>query len=260
MLTPAAFFGHVRNKTDDALKLIAEKGGVIGANAFPPFMPKGFQSTLDDYIDAIDDLVERVGIDHVGIGTDFTQDQPKAFFDWLFSQQGTKQQERPVRYPDPMIHPEGMETPDKFSNIAVRLAQRGYSHDDVAKVLGGNWMRLFSQVWGGLDSGTTLNGPISGLALNSTTTFRGRPPASTSNVTSSPGLVRSTMWEMRSSMPRTGTSVDGCDDVAVHWISHAIHVARILGLHEASLVGRAIGDYADQQYPSGLRWQAIDFG
>ena len=144
-----SFFGHVRNKTDDALKLIAEKGGVIGANAFPPFMPKGFQSKLDDYIDAIDDLVERVGIDHVGIGTDFTQDQPKAFFDWLFSQQGTKLQERPVRYPDPLIHPEGMETPDKFSNIALRLAQRGYSQDDITKVLGGNWMRLFSQVWGG---------------------------------------------------------------------------------------------------------------
>jgi membrane dipeptidase len=94
-------------------------------------------------------LVERVGIDHVGIGTDFTQDQPKAFFDWLFSQQGTKYQERPVLYPDPMIHPEGMETPDKFSNIAVRLSQRGYGPDDITKVLGGNWLRLFSQVWGG---------------------------------------------------------------------------------------------------------------
>ena len=144
-----SFFGHVRNKTDDALKLIAEKGGVIGANAFPPFMPNGFQSTLDDYIDAIDDLVERVGIDHVGIGTDFTQDQPKAFFDWLFSQQGTKYRERPLQYPDPLIHPEGMETPDKFSNIALRLSQRGYANDDITKVMGGNWLRLFSRVWGG---------------------------------------------------------------------------------------------------------------
>ena len=69
------FFDHVRNKTDDALGLIAERGGVIGANAFPPFLRKGFESTLDDYVDAIDDLVERVGVDHVGIGTDFTQDQ-----------------------------------------------------------------------------------------------------------------------------------------------------------------------------------------
>ena len=48
-----------------------------------------------------------------------------------------------------MIHPEGMETPDKFSNIAVRLSQRGYGPDDITKVLGGNWLRLFSQVWGG---------------------------------------------------------------------------------------------------------------
>ena len=142
------FFPHVRNKTDDALKEIALKGGVIGANAFPPFMPKGFQSKLEDYVDAIDDLVERVGIDHVGIGTDFTQDQPKAFFDWLFSQQGTKYQERPVRYPDPLVHPEGMETPDKFSNIAVHLARRGYGQEDITKVLGGNWLRLFRQVWG----------------------------------------------------------------------------------------------------------------
>ncbi len=144
-----SFFGHVRNKTDDALKLIAGKGGVIGANAFPPFMPNGFRSTLEDFIDAIDDLVERVGIDHVGIGTDFTQDQPKSFFDWLFSQQGTKPRERPLPYPDPLVHPEGMETPDKFANIAVRLGQRGYTHDDITKVMGGNWLRVFSQVWGG---------------------------------------------------------------------------------------------------------------
>ena len=143
-----AFFDHVRNKTDDALNLIAERGGVIGANAFPPFLRKGFESTLADYVDAIDDLVDRVGIDHVGIGTDFTQDQPKAFFDWIFSQQGTKYQDGAVAYPDPLLHPEGMETPDKFSNIALELSGRGYGGEDIAKVLGGNWLRLFREVWG----------------------------------------------------------------------------------------------------------------
>ena len=143
-----SFYNHVRNKTDDALKLIAQRGGVIGANAFPPFLPRGFESTLHDYVDAIGDLVERVGIDHVGIGTDFTQDQPKEFFEWLFSQQGTKSQERPIPYPDPLVHPEGMETPDKFSNIAVHLSRRGYGNEDIAKILGGNWLRVFRQVWG----------------------------------------------------------------------------------------------------------------
>jgi membrane dipeptidase len=143
-----SFYKHVRNKTDDALKLIAERGGVIGANAFPPFLPKTFESTLEDYVDAIDDLVERVGIDHVGIGTDYTQDQPAAFFRWLYAQQGTKFRERPVTYPDPMVHPQGMETPDKLSNVAGALLKRGYRTEDVTKVLGGNWLKLFEKVWG----------------------------------------------------------------------------------------------------------------
>lgn len=142
-----AFFNHVRNKTDEALKLIAEKGGVIGANAFPLFLRKGFESTLEDYVDAIDDLVERVGIDHVGIGTDFTQDQPKPFFDWIFSQQGTKRQEETIAYP--VVHPRKMETPDKLSNVALELYRRGYGQEDVTKILGGNWLRLFQEGWGG---------------------------------------------------------------------------------------------------------------
>ena len=142
-----SFFNHVRNKTDDALKLIAAKGGVIGANAFPSFLRTGYESTVADYVDAIDDLVERVGIDHVGIGTDFTQDQPHSFFDWLFMQQGTKYKKRPIEIPDPLVHPEGMETPDKLSSVAEELLKRGYRPEDVEKVLGGNWLRLFREVW-----------------------------------------------------------------------------------------------------------------
>ena len=142
-----AFVNHVRNKTDEALSRLVEKGGVIGANAFPAFFENTFDATLADYVDAIDDLVQRVGTDHVGIGTDYTQDQSKVFFDWIFSQQGTKYQERPIVYPDPLIHPQGMETPDKFPNLAGELLRRGYSETDMIKILGGNWIRLFQQVW-----------------------------------------------------------------------------------------------------------------
>ena len=144
-----AFFASPRNKTDDALKLLADKGRVVGANAFPPFLRREWESTLSDYVDAIDDLVERVGIDHVGIGTDFTQDQSRDFFRWLLSRQGTQpQEERLAQFPDPVVHPTGMETPDKLSNVAGELLNRGYRHEDITKILGGNWLRLFRRVWG----------------------------------------------------------------------------------------------------------------
>jgi membrane dipeptidase len=143
-----AFFDHTRNKTDEALQRLAEKGGVVGANAFPLFFPRLSETTLADYVDAIEDLVQRVGIDHVGIGTDYTQDQPKAFFDWIFSEQGTKPRPRPAPLPDPVIHPRGMETPDHLWNVARELLERGYQDADVAKILGGNWLRLFQDVWG----------------------------------------------------------------------------------------------------------------
>ena len=71
-----SFVDHVRNKPDDALNALVEKGGVVGANAWPSFLSKGYESTLDDYVDAIAALVERVGIDHGGMGTDFCQHQP----------------------------------------------------------------------------------------------------------------------------------------------------------------------------------------
>lgn len=146
------FYSNPRNKTDEALKRVAEKGGVIGATAIGSFLPTQLESTLEDYVDAIDDMVERVGIDHVGFGTDFTQDQPKSFWRYILSQQGTKY---PATFTDPSIqydevalYPRGLERPDKLPNLAAALIKRGYATEDVIKILGGNWMRLFQQVWG----------------------------------------------------------------------------------------------------------------
>ena len=146
-----SFMDHPRNKTDDALRLIAEKGGVIGANAFPLFLRNGYDSTASDYVDAMEDLIERVGMDHVGIGTDYTQDQPYSFFEWLFMQQGTKVvlEDNPV--PDPHHHPYGMETPDSLPEVARILSERGYGADEISKLLGGNWMRLFERAWSPAD-------------------------------------------------------------------------------------------------------------
>jgi len=141
----------VRNKTDEALKALADRGGVVGVTCIVTFLRTGYESTVDDYAEAIDDMVGRVGIDHVGIGTDYTQDQPESFWRYIGSQQGTKYpstfDDGTARYQDRQLYPKGLETPDKLPNLADALARRGRGSPEIEKILGGNWLRLFRDVW-----------------------------------------------------------------------------------------------------------------
>ncbi len=147
-----SYFDHRRNKTDKAIKTMAEKGGVIGATCIQGFLRNTYSSTLDDYLDAIDHLIDMVGVDHVGIGTDHTQDQPEEFWMYIGGQQGTKYPSSftahsgmPLAWEDQ--YPVGLKTPDQLPIMSESLLNRGYSDDDVIKILGGNWLRLFEEVW-----------------------------------------------------------------------------------------------------------------
>ena len=146
------YFDRPRNKTDEAVRLLAERGGGVGATAICSFLKTQFESKLDDFVDAIDDMVQRIGPYHVGFGIDFTQDQPRSFWRYIGSQQGTYY---PAVFQDPKVHwdevklyPDDLETPDELPNLAVGLQRRGYSDDEIEGILGGNWLSLFGEVWG----------------------------------------------------------------------------------------------------------------
>lgn len=147
-----SYYDHRRNKTDDAIKLMAEKGGVIGSTCIRTFLRNSTQATMEDYLDAIEHLVEMVGVDHVGVGTDHTQDQTSDFWKYIGAQQGTK---FPSSFtavsgdPQPWQdhYPDDLETPDQLPNLVEGLLNRGYIGDDIIKILGGNWIRLFGEVW-----------------------------------------------------------------------------------------------------------------
>ncbi|MBI3942874.1 MAG: membrane dipeptidase, partial [Chloroflexi bacterium] len=142
---PRALCENPRNKTDEQLLAVARKGGVIGANIFPPFLAKGSQATIEDFVDAIDYMVRLVGIDHVAIGTDFTEDQPEAWFRWLLMRRGNRKQIIPLDYP--IINPEGIRSAAEFPNITRALLKRGYANADVKKIMGENLLRVFQTVW-----------------------------------------------------------------------------------------------------------------
>ena len=144
--SPRVLCDTPRNKTDEELKALAAKGGVVGANAFPPFLAQGNNATLSDYLGTVDYMVKLIGIDHVAIGTDLTHLHSPEWFRWIMTGRNIDKDPR-VPVPWPAIYPEGIRTAAEFPNLTRALLERGYSETDVKKIMGENYMRLLREVW-----------------------------------------------------------------------------------------------------------------
>ncbi|MCB1742854.1 MAG: dipeptidase [Gammaproteobacteria bacterium] len=146
---PAALLDHPRNKTDAQLRFIVDRGGFVGYATYPPFMPQKDAATVDHCVDALEHLVNLLGEDQVGIGTDFTQEQDGAFFDWLSHDKGDGRRVVPKRPGTGVtIMPEGLRTIGEFPNLTHAMLKRGWPESRVRKVMGGNWLRFLKEIWG----------------------------------------------------------------------------------------------------------------
>lgn len=141
------FFDSPRNKPADLVRALVARGGVVGANAFPQFLPSGFDADLGEYLDALERLIEVAGVDHVGIASDFCEGHDDGFWDYLGRLHGTTPHFQ-IDVPDPNPVIAGLGGAAEMQNVAEGLRERGYAEDDVAKVMGGNWLRLYRTVWG----------------------------------------------------------------------------------------------------------------
>lgn len=144
-VNPTALKKHVRNKTDDQVRALVAKGGVVGANAFPPFLAREYESTLEDFLDVIDHWVKVAGIDHVALGLDFTENQTNEWFDWLMKGKRKDAMVHPLALP--LRNPKGIEGAKDFPNVTRGLLRRGYPENDVKKIMGLNILRLLGQIW-----------------------------------------------------------------------------------------------------------------
>lgn len=142
---PSGLKEHPRNKSDEELKFIADQGGFVGVTMFTPFLKKGVDATIDDYVEAIAYIVDIVGEDQVGIGTDFTQGQDKAFFDMLTHDKGYA---RELTRFGKIVNPEGIRTIGEFPNLTEALLRNGFSEELTRKIMGKNWLRVLGDVWG----------------------------------------------------------------------------------------------------------------
>lgn len=127
-----ALAAHPRNMTDDMIRELAARGGVIQINFYPVFLDSEFAARFSSsgdldlerpsyklIADHIDHVVSLVGVDYVGIGSDYDGIE---------------------------ITPDGMEDISMMPKLFDELRSRGYSEEDLEKIAGGNFFRVMEQV------------------------------------------------------------------------------------------------------------------
>ena len=121
-----ALADHPRNMTDDMIRALAEKGGVIQINFYPVFLDGSFHEedmhtaprpSYKRIVDHIDHVASLVGIEHVGIGSDFDGID---------------------------VAPEGLENISMMPKVFEEMRRRGYSENDIAKVASENFLNALS--------------------------------------------------------------------------------------------------------------------
>ena len=113
-----ALCDHPRNLTDDQMRALAKKGGVMQITLYSGFLRSDGEATMEDAIAHLEHAIEVMGIDHVGIGTDFDGDGG-------------------IR---------GLANSSELLNLTRQLMSRGYSDDDIHKIWGGNFLHLMTKI------------------------------------------------------------------------------------------------------------------
>ena len=137
--------GHPRCKTDDAIKAMAAKSGVMGITGVRNFVRNEEPTTIEHFIDHIEHVARLVGIEHVGIGTDSDLTGydvlPPEVYEKLKGHYKTSYSFRDK------IDIAGLDHPKKIYDVTEALLRRGYGNEDIRAVLGGNFRRVLGQIW-----------------------------------------------------------------------------------------------------------------
>ena len=115
----SAVQAHHRNLNDDQLRAIAKTGGIVGIIYYPAYLGPRMTGTIDEVVESIDHAVQVAGVDHVGLGSDW---------DGFVSM------------------PQGLADASQLPNLTAKLLARGYSKEDIQKILGGNMLRVMREV------------------------------------------------------------------------------------------------------------------
>ena len=115
-----ALCDHPRNLTDEQIKAIAAKGGVVQVCLYGPFLKASGEATIEDAVAHINHVVQIAGIEHVGIGTDFDGDDTENLT--------------------------GCRAANELPRLTMELLRQGYGEEELSLLWGGNLLRVLSSV------------------------------------------------------------------------------------------------------------------
>ena len=126
-----------RTRKDEELKACADKGGLVCITAVPNALSDDPEQDIECVLDHYDYMVNLIGVDHVGVGTDTVIGDHMMFQHYML---GRDLSEMPAPYLN------GLESPADGTNIIRGLIRRGHSDEDIKKIVGGNALDFFRRV------------------------------------------------------------------------------------------------------------------
>jgi microsomal dipeptidase-like Zn-dependent dipeptidase len=143
-------YGPRRLKTTEAIKALAARNGVIGLTPNRNMTKRGAETTLEEFGDMICWAVERFGVDTIAIGSDYCPGHPRQIRTWWryarWSRESAPTEQMKIAPHEGWS--EWMKTQAGVTNIVRELERRSFSKDDVQKIIGGNWLRIFAANFG----------------------------------------------------------------------------------------------------------------
>lgn len=143
---PVFFHPALRNKSTAVLQALAASGGMLGLSLYPFHLKNGSGCSLEQFCEMVADTVEVMGINQVGIGSDLCQNWGYETLEWMRSGRWTFDADHGEGSADNLDWPEQpgwFRNSQDMNNIAQGLKHQGFSTEDIAKVMGNNWLAFF---------------------------------------------------------------------------------------------------------------------
>ncbi len=141
----------LRNKSDDVLRALTGRGGMLGFSMYPHHLKDGTACTLQSFCEMIAEAASRYGAQNLGIGSDLCQDQPDSVVTWMRNGRWSKEMDygegsaAAAGFPD---QPDWFVDNRDMPNLPRGLLAAGFSQAEVDGIMGGNWLRFYDSSFG----------------------------------------------------------------------------------------------------------------